>query len=197
MPDRASSLRCGSNNEQPGSTRLLRNCTTTALIISSALAAGCRTDEATHAYLAVAFVDGELLTRSIIVPPPEDGEYRLYYALESKDKICVLRGQIPDEGLFFLNPLCESRTGTGMLSCNNGESLSLQWAMTSCQGGNGRSIESAGSRFHFGFETTEDGALAQLRKAQTEAKEPEKKTKPRPSYRLLLQPQSSAAAPDH
>jgi len=167
---------------------LLRNCTTTALIISSVLAAGCRTDEATHAYLAVAFEDGEQLTRPIIVPPPEDGEYRLYYALETKDKICVLRGQIPDEGIFFLYPLCESRTGTGMLSCNNGDSLNLQWVMTSCQGGHGRSVEFSGSSFHFGFESTEEGALAQLRKAQTEAKDPEKKTWPRASSRLLLQP---------
>ena len=159
-----------------------------ALIVSSMLATGCWTDEPAHGYLAVSFDDGELLTRPIVVSPPEDGEYRLYYALEKNDKICVLRGQIPQEGLFFLNPRCESLTGTGMLACNNGQSLNLQWSMTSCQGGHGRSIEFAGSTFHFGFERTEEGALAQLRKAQLEEKEPPKKANSRSPGRLLLQP---------
>jgi hypothetical protein len=53
------------------------------------LATGCWTDEVAHGYLAVEFEDGELLTRPIIIPPAEDGEYRLYYALESRDKICL------------------------------------------------------------------------------------------------------------
>lgn len=152
-----------------GTARLSKNRTTTALIISSMLATGCWTDEATQGYLAVAFEDGELLTRPILIPPAEDGEYRLYFALEARDKICVLRGQIPEEGLFFY-PRCESLKGTGMLSCNNGHSLNLQWRMTSCQGGRGRSIEFSEPTFHFGFASTESGALTELEKAQLETR---------------------------
>lgn len=132
-------------------------------------ATGCWTDDVAHGYLAVEFEDGELLTRPIIIPPAEEGEYRLYYALESRDKVCVLRGQIPQEGLFFY-PRCESLKGTGMLSCNNGHSLNLQWRMTSCQGGRGRSVEFSGATFHFGFADTENGALNELEKAQLETR---------------------------
>jgi hypothetical protein len=133
------------------------------------LATGCWTDEVAHGYLAVEFEDGELLTRPIIIPPAEDGEYRLYYALESRDKICVLRGQMPQEGFFFY-PRCESLKGTGMLSCNDGHSLNLQWRMTSCEGGRGRSVEYSGATFHFGFSTSEKGALNELEKAQLETR---------------------------
>ena len=71
---------------------MFRNGTTTALILSSVLATGCWTDDVAHGYLAVEFEDGEVLTRPIVIPPAEEGEYRLYYALESRGKVCVLRG---------------------------------------------------------------------------------------------------------
>ena len=80
---------------------MFRNGTTTALILSSVLATGCWTDDVAHGYLAVEFEDGEVLTRPIIIPPAEEGEYRLYYALESRDKVCVLRGRIPQQGFFL------------------------------------------------------------------------------------------------
>ena len=148
---------------------MFRNGTTTALILSSVLATGCWTDDVAHGYLAVEFEDGEVLTRPIVIPPAEEGEYRLYYALESRGKVCVLRGQIPQEGLFFY-PRCDSLKGTGMLSCNNCHSLNLQWRMTSCEGGRGRSVEYSGATFHFGFSASEKGALAELEKARLETR---------------------------
>ena len=83
--------------------------------------------------------------------------------------MCVLRGQIPQEGLFFY-PRCDSLKGTGMLSCNNGHSLNLQWRMTSCKGGRGRSVEFSGASFHFGFANTENDAPSELEKAQLETR---------------------------
>ena len=57
-----------------------------------------------------------------------------------------------------------------MLSCNNGHSLNLQWRMTSCEGGRGRSVEYSGATFHFGFSASEKGALAELEKARLETR---------------------------
>lgn len=170
--------------------RLLRNCTITALLISTLISTGCRTDEAIRGYLAFSFQDGEFIARPIIISPPEEGEYRLYYALELEDRVCVLRGQIPAPGLFSIYSRCENLTGSGMLACNNGHSLNLQWEMTSCQGGHGRSIEFAGSSFHFGFEATEEGSISQLRRAQREEKEPAKNRRANTPLqtRLSLQP---------
>lgn len=150
-----------------GTPKLLRRSTTTVLIVSSLAATACRTD-AVPAFLAVRIADEEAVVRPILVPSPENGQYQLYYAVERGDAICALTGLIPIEDL-PLHHWCEGMNGIGKLSCNDGEILNLQWTLTSCQGGYGRSVEFAGSTFYFGFDTTTEAALAQLDTAQVDS----------------------------
>ncbi len=107
------------------------------------------------------------MVTAIVIPPPENGEYRMHYALHHGDGVCLLTGQIADENTLFFSA-CEGVSGTGKISCNDGRALNLQWSLTSCRGGYGRSIEHAGPSFFFGFEQDEEKAFDQLKKAQQE-----------------------------
>lgn len=149
---------------------MLTNRTTAVLILSSVIATACRT-EPIQGFLTVGFVGEEPMTRTIIIPPPEDGEYEVHYVIEKDDRICVLTGRIPLENMLFSN-FCDGLTGYGKLSCNDGRAMGLQWTLTSCEGGYGRSTEFAGSTFHLGFESTEKKARQQFENAQLEGKTP-------------------------
>ena len=146
---------------------MFKNTITTVAILSSALlTAGCRTEDA-HGFLAGKFVDEEPMLASVVIPPAERGEYPMYFALHQGDRTCLLTGTNFEENFLFFSR-CEGVSGTGRISCNDGRALNLQWTLTSCLGGYGRSIESEGPSFFFGFESNEEKALDQLKKAEQE-----------------------------
>lgn len=145
---------------------MLPHRTTTALILTSLLATACRTDPV-QGVLVAGFVDEEPSVRTVVIPASEDGELQLHYVLEGNDRICVMTGEVPLRNL-FLHSRCDGVTGTGKLSCNDGRSLNLEWTLTSCNGGYGRSMEFAGPTFFFGFDANEEKARQQMKKAQAE-----------------------------
>lgn len=146
---------------------MVKNIITTALIFSSSLiTTACRT-ESVQGVLVGRFADEEPMVTEIVIPPAEDGEFRMHYALHQGDGVCLLTGRISDESVFFFGG-CEDVSGIGRISCNDGRALDLQWTLTSCQGGYGRSIEHAGPGFFFGFEQDEEKARGQLEMAQQE-----------------------------
>lgn len=143
---------------------MLKSLITTTLICSSSMiTTACRTTD-TRAVLVGQFADEELMVTPIVIPQPAGGEYQLYIALRQGDGLCVLSGAIPeDDALFFGH--CENLSGAGNISCNNGRSAQVQWTLTSCQGGHGRSIRKYGPDFFFGFDQDKEKAIEQLRKA--------------------------------
>lgn len=146
---------------------MVKNIITTALIFSSSLiTTACRTDSV-QGVLVGRFADEEPMVSAIAIPPAEHGDYRMHYALHQGDGVCLLTGRISDENVFFFSG-CEGVSGIGKISCNDGRALDLQWTLTSCQGGYGRSIAHAGPAFFFGFEQNEQKARGQLEKAQQE-----------------------------
>lgn len=144
---------------------MLKSLITTTLICSSSLiTTACRTAGA-HAVLAGQFADEELVVTPIVIPPPEGGEYQMYISLRQGEGLCVLAGAIPeDDALFFSR--CDNLSGTGRISCNNGRSAQVRWALTSCQSGHGRSIGKFGPDFFFGFDQDKEKAIEQLREAE-------------------------------
>lgn len=104
------------------------------------------------------------MVTQIVIPQPAGGEYPLYIALRQDEGLCVLSGAIPEDDTLFFGR-CENLSGTGNISCNNGRSAQVQWTLTSCQGGYGRSIRKYGPDFFFGFDQNKEKAIEQLRKA--------------------------------
>ncbi len=68
------------------------------------------------------------------------------------------------EGLDVAAGACKGIAGFGEVSCSDGRTAPLTWAMTSCRSGYGISLENTGSpvRFAFGFANTLDSAMNQL-----------------------------------
>ena len=145
---------------------MLSKLVTTALIASSSLiTTGCRTDDV-QGVLAGAFANEAPIVNSIVIPASATGEYYMHHALLHDESVCLLTGQIALPAIPFFYS-CKGLSGTGRISCNDGRALDVDWSLTSCQGGYGRSKESGGSRFYFGFGDNEARALDQLKKART------------------------------
>lgn len=146
---------------------ILRKVVTTALILSSSLIATACVTENVRGVLVGGFSDTEPVVTSIVIPASQDGEYDFHYGFRYQNSVCLLTGEIPTPMIPFIEP-CDGLRGTGRVSCNDGRRLTLQWALTSCQGGYGRSDEGAESGFFFGFGSSEELARDQLRKARHE-----------------------------
>lgn len=137
----------------------------TSLIVSSSLiTAGCRT-EAVRGVVVGRFVDEQPMAASVLIPASNEAVFPIYVELRQSDTVCLLSGEIR-EGIVPLFDICEGASGSGNISCNDGRTLKLEWTLSSCQGGNGRSTNSVGSRFFFGFDLTGKKALDQLTAAQ-------------------------------
>ena len=145
---------------------MLKNVLTTALVCSSSLLIGACRNEQTSAMLAAGFGDEEPQIAAVTLPPAEWGEYSMQFPLLRNDRVCLLTGRIPDKKIMILFDACEGISGTGKISCNDGRVLDVQWSMTSCRAGYGRSIGSASPAFLFGFGPTEENALSQLKAAR-------------------------------
>jgi len=146
---------------------MLKKIVTNTLILSSSLiATGCVTEDA-RGVLVGGFSAAMPTVTSIAIPASQDGEYHFHYGFRQEDSVCLLTGEIPTPRIPFFEP-CDGLRGTGRVSCNDGRTLNLQWLLTSCQGGYGRSDEGAESGFFFGFGGSEEMARDQLRKARHE-----------------------------
>lgn len=134
------------------------------LVACSWITAACRT-EAIHGVLVGGFVDEEPMSTTVLIHPSDEGAFPLHFELRQGDTICLLTGEI-GPGIVPFFEICEGSKGSGNISCNDGRSANLQWSLSSCQGGNGRSVDDSDSRFLFGFEQTEEKAWDQLMAAR-------------------------------
>lgn len=140
---------------------MLRSILTTALLCSSTTA--CVTEDV-RGVLVGGFSDTEPIVTSIVIPASQDGEYHIHYGFRQEGSVCLLTGEIPTDRIPLFQP-CEGLRGTGRISCNDGRTQNLQWVLTSCKGGYGRSEERASSIFHFGFGDSEEHAREQMNEA--------------------------------
>ena len=145
---------------------MLKNFLTTALVCSSSLLiSACRGDH-TPAVLVTGFADEPPALTTVTLPPAEWGEYSMRFPLHHEDRVCLLTGRIPEIKIMLLFDACEGISGTGKISCNDGRVQDVEWSMSSCRAGHGRSIGAASPGFFFGFGLTEENALNQLKAAR-------------------------------
>ena len=88
----------------------------------------------------------------------------MYFGIHQDGRVCLVTGKVPATTIPLLQS-CEGLSGSGRISCNDGQVLTLKWSLTSCHGGYGRSSERTDSRFFFGFADSEAQAFEQLSKA--------------------------------
>lgn len=120
----------------------------------------------TPGILVARFDDGlHSAPKRIHIPAP-GVEKELKITVGSRKRSCEVSLVLPSDPTSG-NAECDHVAAPGMLSCSDGRKLNLDWVMTSCHSGFGRSVGNGEPTFAFGFSGYLDGALDQLETART------------------------------
>ena len=112
-------------------------------------------------YLFGRFSDRDGLIKAIIELPKGEQLPELDYELRRGSFSCLLTARLTEDATPSAYG-CAGRHGSGAISCNDGRKLPLNWSLSSCRGGFGRSPEDRTPMFFFGFGTDPDRALDRL-----------------------------------
>lgn len=111
--------------------------------------------------LVARFDDGQHFAPKRISTPSAGTDKELRITVSSRKRSCEMNLALPPNA-----GGCEPFIGLGLLSCSDGRRFDLEWTMTSCHSGFGRSSGDGEPLFAFGFSGDVEGALDQLESAR-------------------------------
>ena len=143
---------------------MIRNIVLIPVLVGCLALAACRQEDE-HGVLVGRFSDQDTLPlRAKISLPFSEEQPELLYKLHDGSLSCGLTATLPNKGFLFNND-CAGLHGEGEISCNDGRKQALNWMLTSCQSGFGRTADHSIPSFTFAFGPTPDRALDQLEEA--------------------------------
>lgn len=136
-----------------------------AWLLASCLAVAACHSEGARVILVGRFPNqGPILKAKVELPSSED-PYRFRSELSQGVLSCTLSAKLVDDGPLGAND-CAGRKGSGKITCNDGKKSTIEWILTSCRSGFGRSVSRSEQSFVFGFNRDPDRAIDQLEKAE-------------------------------
>lgn len=137
---------------------------TGACLLASCLTVAACHSEGSHVVLVGRFSNqGPVLKAKMNLPSSEE-PYHFRAELRQGDFSCTLSAKLADDTQQGARD-CAGRKGSGQIHCNDGKKSTVEWMLTSCRSGFGRSVSRSEPRFIFGFNRDPDRAIDQLEKA--------------------------------